>query len=148
MGSLYTQGFSTVAAASGAAYCTFHTGASRVARIRELGLSVNAATASSFGLIRPSNTPVASTSVLVLPEDPTDPAGTVNVDTAWSTAPTIGTVFLRKFTVPAVIGNGVIWTWNPGEELIINLSAYLVLWNFGAGAGSVLNGYIKLIEGA
>lgn len=148
MGAIYTQGFSTVAAASGAPYCTFHTGSARVARIRELGLAVNAATASSFGLIRPANTPVASTSVLVLPEDPTDPAGTVNVDTAWSTVPTIGTVFLRKFTVPAVIGNGVIWTWNPGEELIINLSSYLVLWNFGAGAGSVLNGYIKLIEGA
>jgi hypothetical protein len=142
----YSLGFSSVAAAAGAAYCTLHTGANLRSRIQEIGLFVNAATASSVGLIRPSNTPVATTSVLGLAEEPADPASTINIDTAWSTAPTIGTSFLRKIGIPATIGNGIIWSWPVGGELIVPVSAWLVLWNFGAGAGSVLNGYVKWIE--
>jgi hypothetical protein len=142
----YSNGFVSVAAAAGAAYATLHTGASIRCRIQEIGLFVNAATASSVGLIRPSNTPVATTSVLGLAEDPADPVSTINVDTAWSTAPTIGTQFLRRITIPATIGNGIVWSWPPGAELIVTTSSWLVFWNFGAGAGSVLNGYVKWIE--
>ena len=47
---------------------------------------------------------------------------------------------------PATIGNGVVWTWNPGEELIVPVSSYLAFWNFGAATGSVLNMYVKWIE--
>ncbi len=146
MAGAYSNGFQSVAAAAGAAYCTLHTGATIRARIQEIGLFVNAATVSSVGLIRPSNTPAASTSVLGLAEDPADPASTVNVDTAWSTAPTVGTSFLRRITVPATIGNGIIWTWPPGGELVVNVSSWLVFWNFGAAQGSVLNGYVKWLE--
>jgi len=60
----FSAGIQSVAAATGATYATLHTGANIRARIREIGMFVNAATASSVGLIRPSNTPVASTSVL------------------------------------------------------------------------------------
>lgn len=141
MAQSYTQGFATVAAGAAAAYATFHTASTHRMRLRELGLFVNAATASSVGLIRPSNSPVATTSVLGLAQDPADPAATINVDTAWSTAPTVGTVYLRKALIPATIGNGIIWTWPPDAPLIVAVSSYLVLWNFGAGAGSVLNGY-------
>lgn len=143
---IYTLGFSSVAAASGTAYATIHTGASYRARLLEIGLACNAATASSVGLIRPSNTPVATTSQLGQAEDPADGAATVNVDTAWSTAPTIGTLFLRKFTLPATIGAGVIWSFPADKPLVIPVSGWLVLWNFGASAGSVLNGYAKWQE--
>lgn len=142
MPSLYSVGFATPAAAAGAAYGTIHTGANIRGRIREIGLFVNAATASSVQLIRPANTPVASTSILGQADDPADPASTINFDTAWSTAPTISTnVPLRKGMIPAAIGNGLIWTWSADKPLVLNVSSWLVLWNFGAGAGSVLNGW-------
>lgn len=143
---LYSLGIQSVAAATGATYATLHTGANIRCRIREIGMFVNAATASSVGIIRPSNTPVATTSVLGLAEDPGDPAATINLDTAWSTAPTIGTSYLRRITIPATIGNGVIWTFNPGEELVINVSSWLIFWNFGGSTGSVLNMYVKWLE--
>jgi hypothetical protein len=143
----YEAGFVTPAAAAGAAYATIHTAASQRARIREIGLFCNAATASSIQLIRPANTPVATTSVLGQALDPGDPASVTNCDTAWSTAPTISAnVPLRKITLPATIGAGVIWSWLPDQPLVINVSSWLVLWNFGAGAGSVLNGYIAWDE--
>ena len=146
MSDTYSVGIQSVAAVSGAAFATMHTGANIRARIREIGLFVNAATASSIGLIRPSNGPVATTSFLGQAEDAAAPASTVNLDNAWSTAPTIGALFLRRITLPATIGNGVVWTWNPGEELIVPVSSYLVFWNFGAATGSVLNMYVKWIE--
>ncbi len=106
----------------------------------------NAATASSIGLIRPSNSPVATTSVLGLAENTADPASTVNIDTAWSTVPTIGTSFLRKITLPATIGAGMLFQFPADKPLIVPVSSFLVLWNFGVGAGSVLNGYVKWME--
>lgn len=139
----YEGGVASVAAASGAPYATIHTGSGLVAAIREIGLFVNAATASPVELIRPANSPAASTSVLGQAQDPAMPASSVNLDTAWSTAPTISTnVPLRKVTIPAVIGAGVIWTWPSGSGLVIPVSSYLVLWNFGGSAGSVLNMYV------
>lgn len=147
MSGIYSAGIASVAAASGAPYATLHTGANIRARIREIGVFVNAATASNVQIIRPANTPVATTSTLGQAEDSADPASTVNLDTAWSTAPTIGAnVPLRKIGIPATIGNGVIWSWNPGEELIIPVSSWLVFWNFGAGNGSVLNLYVRWVE--
>lgn len=143
----YENGFLSIGAAAAAPYLTIHTGAALRVRIREIGLFTTAATASSIGLIRPANAPVATTSSLGQAVNPNDAASTVNVDTAWSTAPTIGTnVFLRRITVPAVIGNGVIWTWDLGAELELNVSSYVVLWNFGAAAGSILSGYVKWLE--
>lgn len=146
MAATYSLGIASIAAAAGATYFTLHTGALIRARIREVGLFVNAATASSIGIIRPANTPIGTTSVLGLPNDPADPASTVNLDTAWAvTPPTVGTAYLRKAVIPATIGNGIIWTFQP-DALVVNVSSYLVFWNFGAGAGSVLNGYVTWEE--
>lgn len=136
----------TPAAATVAAYATIHTPSGRKARIYEMGAFCNAATASSFGVIRSSNTPVASTSTVGAAEDPLSGASTVNVDTAWSTAPTVGTSFLRGFVSQATIGAGVIWTWPLNAPLVIDVSSWLVLWNFGAGAGSALTFYAKWDE--
>jgi hypothetical protein len=108
-------------------------------RIVEIGVFLNAGTASSIQLIRPSNTPVASTSVLGQAEEVSDPAGTCNVDTAWSTAPTISAPPLRRVLFPATAGAGLIWTFPQG--LTIPVSGWIVLWNFGAGAGSALSVY-------
>lgn len=132
----YEAGVTGVAAAAGAAYATIHTGANAKAAIREIGIFLSSATASSIGLIRASNTPVATTSQLGQAQDSVQPASTVNIDTAWSTAPTVGSIFLRKAGLPATIGSGIIWTWPNGSGLVIPTSAWLVIWNFGGSAGA------------
>lgn len=131
----------TPAAASGATYATIHAVASRRLAIAEIGFSNNAATASSIQLIRPANTPVASTSVLGQADDPAEAAATGNIDTAWSTAPTIGSnVPLQRIVLPATAGAGGIWTFPTG--LVIPLSGWLVVWNFGGAAGSAQSLYV------
>lgn len=143
---VYSVGAATVAPLTGAPYATMHTGASYKARITEIGIACNAATASSVGLIRPSNTPVATTSLLGQAEDTTDPASTVNFDTAWSTVPTIGTNYLRRFGLPATVGAGLIWTWPADKPLVLAVSSWLVFWNFGGSTASVLQAYVKWVE--
>jgi len=138
---LYSLSTLTVAAATGAAYQTIHTPAGTRGFLRELGISVNAATASSVGLGRPANTPTATTSVLGLAHDVADAASAINVDTAWSTAPTAPTQFLRRVVFPATAGVGLIWAFPPGQEIIMGLSSWLVLWNFGGATGSILSTY-------
>ncbi len=140
----YSIGFVTPAAGAGAAYAAFRA-VSRSSVLVEIGLTCNAATASNISLFR--NTAAgyaASTSTSVGQADnPLAAAGTSLIDTAWSTAPTITAASrLRRFMLPATIGAGLIWTFPEG--LIVRTSTptdHLVIWNEGAGAGSVLNGY-------
>lgn len=136
---LYSVSATTPAAASGAAYATFHTVATRKAYLREVRIFVAAATASSVGLIRPNNTPVATTSIIPVAYDTTDAAATALLDTAWSTAPTIGTnVFLRKSNLANVQGAYDIWTFQP-QTLPMAQNTFLVLWNYGGATGSALD---------
>jgi hypothetical protein len=131
----------TPAAAAGAAYMTIWAPASTRSRLLEIGITTTAATASSVGLYRPTNTPVASTTVVPVPADPADGVGVTLLGTAWSTAPTIGTnVPIRRWTTAAAIGAGVIWTFPNMTFGVAGISA-LVLWNFGGAAGSALNVY-------
>lgn len=136
----YHGAVATPAAAAGAAYMTIWAPASTRSRLLEIGVFCNAATASSIALTRPTNTPVATTTVVPLPADPSDGVGVTLLGTAWSTAPTVGTVFLRRALLPAAIGAGIIWQF-PNLVFGVAGTGALVLWNYGAGAGSVLNVY-------
>lgn len=137
----YSGSVATPAAAAGAAYMTIGAAASTRTRILEIGIFVNAATASSVGLFRPTNTPVATTTVVTVPDDPADAAGVTLLGTAWSTAPTVGTVALRRAVMPAAIGAGIIWQF---ENLICGPlgTGALVLWNYSGATASVLQVYI------
>ena len=97
-------------------------------RLLELGLSLNAATASEFGLGRPAAIGITPTTpVTFLAEDPADAAATVTAALAWGTGPTIPTNFFRRVSLPATVGAGVIWTFPRG--LLIPISSSLILWN-------------------
>jgi hypothetical protein len=137
---IYENGAVSVAAAAGAGYCTIHSASTRTSRLLEIGISedTSVAAGSAIGLGRPANTPVATTSVLGQARDPLMGASVTNVDTAWSTAPTAPTAFLRRIRLPAAIGAGVIWTWSPEDPLGLAVSSWLVLWNYGAAAGAAL----------
>lgn len=136
-------GFTTPAAAAGAAYADLVATSTDRLRVREIGLFVNAATATSVGLIRSASLGTRTSPSTGQQGDPAEPAATGTIAVAWSVAPTISgsPLYLKKIVVPAAIGNGFIWTFGP-NDLVVPVSAGLLLWNFGAGAGSISNGYI------
>jgi len=100
-------------------------------RILEIGIFLQAATASDYGLGRPAAIGVTPTSPQdFLVEDPNDviATGVLQSALAWGTAPTVPANFFRRISFPATIGSGVIWTFPRG--LVIPVSSGLVLWNF------------------
>jgi hypothetical protein len=140
----YRIGFVTPAAAASAAYAAIRA-PSRGMKLMEIGLSNNAATASNISLFRnTAATYAASTSTSAGQADnPSMAAGTGLVDTAWTTAPTVTAASrLLRYTLPATIGAGLIWTFPEGIFILTATpTSHIVIWNEGAAAGSVLNGY-------
>ncbi len=146
---IYAIGFQSVAAATGAPYAAFRA-PTRNSKLREIGMSCNAATASNISLLRNTNASyAASTSTSVGQQlNPVDAAGTSLVDTAWSAAPTITAASrIRRFALPATIGAGLIWVFQAGLW-VRNATAtdIIVLWNEGASTGSILNCYAEWEE--
>ncbi len=138
MPALYSASVVTPAAAAGAAYCALRAAAGDRARIRQIDIYTNAATSSSVGLVRSATVGTSSTSALGQAWDASDTAAVTSVDTAWSVAPTVSTnVFLKRYVAPATAGSGVIWTFPSG--LVVPVSGSLLLWNYGASAGSALS---------
>ena len=142
----FCAGFTTTATVTAAAIADLRSASGERLYVREIGLFLNAATASSIGLYRPSTLGTASTSVTAVPVDPGDAAATGSVGTAWSVAPAVSTnVPLRKAQLPAAIGNGIIWQFSD-RGLVVPVSSSLLLWNFSGSTNSVLNGYIEWEE--
>lgn len=109
-------------------------------KLLEIGIFLVAATASVIGLGRPAAIGVTPTSpVDFLPEDPNDvlASGVLQSAVAWGTPPTAPAEFLRRISLPATIGTGVIWTFPKG--ITIPVSDSLVLWNIAAS--SLLDAY-------
>jgi hypothetical protein len=104
-------------------------------RIVEIGVSLGAATASTYGLGRAGNTPVQTSGVALLAENPNDGAANTKAAVAWGTAPTVPANFFRRISLPATIGAGVIWTFPRG--LILAASAAMEFWNIAANSASV-----------
>lgn len=143
--SKYEIGVNSVAAAAAAAYLELRA-PSKPISVVEVGFFCTAATASSVGLGRPAAIGVTPTSpVTVLAAKNGDQAGTAQTASAWGTAPTVPANFLRRIVLPANIGAGCIWQWNV-DDLTIPSGGSLVLWNFGAAAGSILSTYFVVDE--
>jgi hypothetical protein len=145
----YTIGFVSVAAASGAAYAAFRA-PTNDCRVLEIYLANNAATRSDVSLLRNTAagyTATTSTSAGQA-ENPGSAAGTGLVDTVWSTPPTITAASrMRRFTLPATIGAGMIWVFQEGLWVkAATATSTIVLWNEGGSTGSVLNGHITWAE--
>ena len=128
----------TPAAASGAAYATFHT-TTRRARIYKILITNTQTVFSQFGLIRSSNTPAATTSTTPAQYDTADIGTTCLLDTAWSTPPTVGTSFLESVSLGPSQGAGLADQWQSDKEITLAIAVWLVIWNSGAGAGGILS---------
>ena len=99
-------------------------------KVFEIGITMAAATASTFGLGRPQAVGITPTSpVNFQVEDPNDvlAAGVVRSALAWGTDPTVPLAYFRRVSLPATIGTGVIWTFPQG--LVIPVSSSIIVWN-------------------
>jgi hypothetical protein len=138
---IYSLGVRTVDGTIAAPNWEIRTGATPGrAKLLEIGFFLVAATASQLGLGRPAAIGTVPTApVNFLPEDPNDviAAGVLQSAVAWGGAPTVPAAFLRRISLPATIGTGVIWTFPKG--ITISVSNALVLWNIGAN--SLLDAY-------
>jgi len=116
-------------------------------RIRELAIFLGAATASTYGIGRPAAIGVTPTTPVVgQAEDPADAAAVGATAVAWGTRPTVPTssIYLRRISLPAAIGAGVIWTWPDGPGLVIAISQSLALYNLATNG--VVDVYVRWEE--
>lgn len=130
MSKLYTHAARTSNVTSGEATWELRSSTNSRLYIRELGIFMGAATASTFGLGRPAAIGVTPTSPVVgQGNDPADAAALGATAVAWGTKPTTPTssIYLRRVGLPAAIGAGVIWIFN--EPLIVSVSSSIVVYN-------------------
>ena len=113
------------------------TGSARDVRVYEVGVSASTAASGTVALVRP--TAVGATFTSVGPpaanngaNDPTVGAGVAVIDTAATTAPTIGSIYMRQIVLPATVGAGVIWTFPDG--LVVPTSGSIALWQTSTAA--------------
>jgi hypothetical protein len=104
-------------------------------RIMEVGISLGAATSSTYGLGRSGNVPTQTSPVLLQAENYGDPAFVSGCAVAWSVAPTAPAQFFRRLSVPATIGAGIIWTFPRG--LILAVSSSILIWNLATNSASL-----------
>lgn len=125
---LYSIGRRTTGTTSGNAAFDVATGANVQAKILEFGFFLGAATASTFGLNRPTAVGTRTTPVALLPEEfiASGPAAECDSALAWSAQPTFATDDLRRIGLPATIGVGVIWTFPRGLVMPASTSIALV----------------------
>jgi hypothetical protein len=122
----------------------------RVPEIREMGLTLNTAVACEFSVGTPGNTPATPTAPLTVQAiNHQDPAGHTTVaGSTWSTTPTVPANPTRRAQLPATIGAGVIWVWNPGEFQLYSTTApgqFLSVWQLSVLAVNV-DWYVKVAE--
>lgn len=129
----YGIGVTKTTTAAAGLICQLRAGSARDVRIWEIGVFATTAVAGEVGLIRPSAVGATFTSSGTgAPEDNAAGAGVAVVDTAATTAPTIGTNYMRRIQLPATIGAGVIWTFPQGIN--VPVSGSMALWQISTAA--------------
>ncbi|MGZ4972500.1 MAG: hypothetical protein ACXWDN_07055 [Limisphaerales bacterium] len=104
--------------------------------IYEIHLDLGAATASSYGFGRAATAGTQTAGVSVLPHGPANSTtGKSTCAVAWSAAPTVPTQYLRRKSLPATIGAGVIWTFPGG--LGVAAASEMVIWNLATNSASL-----------
>lgn len=140
----YEIGFQKVTGAAAGMIVQLRTAGARDARLWEVGISASTAVSGTVGLIRPSAVGATFTSTGTgQPEDNIAGAGAAVIDTAATTPPTIGTTYMRRITLPATIGAGVIWSFPNG--VVVPTSASIALWQITAAAVTY-DGYVCFEE--
>ena len=110
----------TVGANSNSSAMEIRAGANNAYRLLELGITINAGTASVFGFGAPAAAGVtpSSNSTVQAEDAGNTTAGNTVVAPSWSTSPTNPTNFLRRVSLPATIGAGIVWTFPRGRTTL------------------------------
>jgi hypothetical protein len=114
-------------------------------QIREIGVWNTTAVAVCVGVVRATATGTvgaALTEVCTSDDSATIVATAANTHTADAT---VGAA-IRQASLGAAIGSGVIWTWEPGEFVVDNLTTAGVVINCPSGTGQHLDFYIAWQE--
>lgn len=122
----------TIAAASHA----FLAPATNEPALMEWGYFNGAATACVVGLGRTANVPTLTGGVAVLSEDVDRPTGLTQGAVAFGTAPTVPANFFRRFSMAALVGAAVVYTFPRGIVLGAAGSA-ICAWNITANSAVV-----------
>lgn len=125
----------TTGVGSGAAALEIIAGATKGFWLRQIDITLAAATASVYQIGRPTAKGITPTTpVLLMPEESADPT-TCQVATAlaWATPPTIPAQFYQSVALPAAIGAQAVFNF---DRLWVPPLASIVLWN-GAANGAI-----------
>ena len=122
----------TIAAASHA----FLAPATNEPALMEYGYFNGAATACFVGLGRSANVPTLTGGVAFLAEDVDRPTGLTQGAVAFGTAPTVPTQFFRKWSLAALVGAAVVYTF-PRGIVLGAAGAAIVTWNITANSAVV-----------
>jgi hypothetical protein len=146
MSHLFEIGLQKTTGAAAGPVVTLLTAAGQRAEVREIGVFATTAVAGEVGLGRPAAAGSgAATGTLGQALEFADTASVTTLVTSFATSqPTAPANPFRRVQLPAVIGAGVVWVWGPGE-LIVPVSANLVVWQF-SGAAVTYDCYVKYLE--
>lgn len=124
---IYSVGWTKTTGAAAGIIGQFRTGATRDARILEVGVFTTTAVAGTVQLVRSTAVGTSPTSVGPgVAHDTISSAGLAVVDTA-ATSITVATIPIRVGVFPGTVGSGAIWVFNdPG--IVVPLSAGVSLW--------------------
>lgn len=88
--------------------------------LRELGVTLIAATSTLLGLVRATTVSVTpGTTVAGQAKNPLSPASGSLLVSSWGTVPVISASYMRQIVLPAAIGAGFIWTWPADDPLYV-----------------------------
>jgi hypothetical protein len=146
MAHLYAAGVTKTTGAAAGPIATVLTAAGSRGEILEIGVFIASAVAADIGIGRPAANGVGgATGVVVQAEDSNDVAGVTTLVSSFATTqPTAPTNPMRRISLPATIGAGIIWSWNP-SELMVPVSSNFVIWQFTAVAVAY-NCYVRVRE--
>lgn len=129
-------GLTTTATASAANLLDIAAGANNAIRLMELHIFLNTAVATKVGLFRTTALGTRTTPTSFIGEDPNDETTPITTSAlAWSVAATLAATALRRLSLPATIGAGIIWTWGPRGLLIPKGGSIMLANTAGAVIG-------------
>ena len=134
----------------GAAYCAAKAGELQITRVLRLelnGTGIRVSTVdpglakTDFSLVRFKGDAVRAEKIYegthpLVAEDVAEIASVTNASLSWATSPTVPAQFFRRWSAPATIGAGILWTFPRG--IMVGANASLVLWNIVASVANAL----------
>lgn len=136
---------SLATATANAPLCAIRAPATERCALRELGITLVAATSTLLGLVRATTVSVTpGTTIAGQNKNPGSPASGTLLVSSWATAPVIPTNYFRQVALPAAIGAGVIWSWPADDPLVVGTGAAIgeiVIANLVAVAPSLFRYY-------